>query len=67
MTMAALALAAVAAVSGCVCVCSAAEIKFEAACLERGGRVQPLDRGRELCVADADVIATWSVDDDAGD
>jgi hypothetical protein len=55
---------AAAAVSGCVCTCvSAGASKFESACLEQGGRVQTLAASK-LCVADAGVIATWSVDDD---
>lgn len=65
MTINAIAAFLAAAASGCVCVCAAAEVRFEAACAERGGRVQPFARGREACIADAGIIATW-VDDDAG-
>jgi len=67
MTALTIVLTVLAAVSGCVCVCADVEVAFETACRERGGRVQALARGSELCVADAGVIATWSVDEDAGE
>lgn len=54
-----------AAVSGCVCVCTDVELGFEAACQERGGQVQSRGARRTCVMADAGVVATW-VDDDAG-
>lgn len=61
------ALAAAAALSGCVCTCVTAGAEWEAVCAAQGGRVQAQATSR-LCVADAGVIATWVVDDsDGGD
>lgn len=70
LTFTMLSLVTAAAASGCVCTCvtASAEVdKFEAACVEQGGRVHAAEAQRRLCVADADVIATWVADEDAGD
>lgn len=61
-----IALGLVAAVSGCICTCIAAGAEFEAACTAQGGRVQAQATSR-MCVVDAGVVATWVVDEDAGD